>query len=187
MQTRANESVYWPGLNASIRNTRQSCRVCTQLAPSQPKEPLLLTDVPQWPFQHICMDMFEHSGHNYLAVVDRYSGWLIMYHMRPGEATSNKLINITRNLFITYGAPDELSSDGGTIFTSHAFQSFLTDWGVKHRLSSAAYPQSNGRAELAVKSAKRMIYDNISQNGSLDNDRVARAVLQYRTTSGVRS
>ena len=83
---------------------------------------------------------------------------------------------------MTYGTPEELSSDGGTIFTSAEYQTFLRSWGVTHRLSSAAYPQSNRRAELAVKSAKRLIQENTNGNGSLDNDKAARAILQYRNT-----
>ena len=33
MKARANESVYWPGMNASIRNTRASCLFCTKNCP----------------------------------------------------------------------------------------------------------------------------------------------------------
>lgn len=53
-------------------------------------------------------------------------------------------------------------------------------WGIDHRLSSVAYAQSNGRAEAGVKTAKRIIRDNISNNGSLDNDKIA--LLQYKNT-----
>ena len=63
---------------------------------------------------------------------------------------------------------------------STAFQNFLTKWGVTHRLSSAEYPESNGRTEMGVKTAKRIINDNVSHQGSKDNDQVAKALLQYR-------
>ena len=65
---------------------------------------------------------------------------------------------------------------------SKSFQDFLKIWGVKHRLSSIAFPQSNGRAEVAVKTAKRIIHNNTSPDGSLDNDKAARGILQYRNT-----
>ena len=81
-----------------------------------------------------------------------------------------------------YGAPEELSTDGGPPFTSSTFQEFLKTWCVKHRLSSVAYPQSNGQAELAVKTAKRIVKGNTGPQGSLDNDNIARAILQYRNT-----
>ena len=49
-------------------------------------------------------------------------------------------------------------------------------------LSSVACPHSNGRAEVAVKTMKRLIMDNAGGEGNLDTDAVQRAVLQYRNT-----
>ena len=43
MKAHANESVYWPGINASIRTTRANCTECSKIAPSQPREPITLT------------------------------------------------------------------------------------------------------------------------------------------------
>ena len=48
---------------------------------------------------------------------------------------------------------------------------------IHHRVSSAYYPQSNGRAEVAVKKAKRILMENIGSTGSLDNDNFLRAML----------
>ena len=44
------------------------------------------------------------------------------------------------------------------------------------------YPESNSRAEIGVKAAKRMIRDNTGPGGSLDTDEVSRALLQYLNT-----
>ena len=95
---------------------------------------------------------------------------------------SIKLQNIFRDLFVAYGVSEELSSDGGPRFIADSFQQFLKLWGVRHRLSSVSYPQSNGSAEAAVKSAKRIIHNNISVDGSLNNERAAQAILQHRNT-----
>ena len=182
MKARANESVYWPGMNALICNTRASCMFCTKVAPSQTKEQINLTQSPDWPFQQIVMDLFYVGNHVYLAYADRLTGWLILYHLSHGQANTSRLISIWQDILQSYGAPEELSIDGGPLFPSLPFTQFLADWAVKHRLSSAAYPQSNGRAELAVKSAKRIISGNTGAQGSLDNDRAARAILPYRNT-----
>ena len=44
------------------------------------------------------------------------------------------------------------------------------------------HPQSNGRAEVAVKSAKRLLRSNTDSSGTLDNDRFLRAMMQLRNT-----
>ena len=121
MKARANESVYWPGMNVSIHNTRASCMFCTKIAPSQTKEPINLTQSPDWPFQQIVMDLFYVRNHGYLACADRLTGWLILYHLSHGQANASRLISICQDIFQSYGAPEELSSDGGPPFTSLPF------------------------------------------------------------------
>ena len=75
-----------------------------------------------------------------------------------------------------------LSSDGGSEFIALETRDYFTRWGVYHRSSSAYNPQSNGRAELAVKYTKRLLEDNISQDGNLDTDAFVRALLIKRNT-----
>ena len=87
-----------------------------------------------------------------------------------------------RQLFATFGVPHELSSDGGPEFKSDMTARFLKDWDVSHRVSSAYYARSNGRAEVSVKAAKRLLRANITPSGSLDNDKFLRAMLQLRNT-----
>ena len=137
---------------------------------------------PTYPFEQICANYF-HIGHfSYLTIVDRFSGWICLYSFKANEVNSATLQKIFRDLFVAYGVSEELSSDGGPQFMSKSFQDFLKLWGVKHRLSSVAFPQSNGRAEVAVKTTKRIIHNNTSPDSSLDNDKAARGILQYRNT-----
>ena len=93
-----------------------------------------------------------------------------------------KLQNIFRDLSTAYGVSKELSSDGGLQFMAESLQQFLKLRGVKHRLSSDSYPQSNAYAEAVVKSAKRIIHKNISADGCLNNENATRAILQHRNT-----
>ena len=181
MTSRARGSVYWPGIDADIRNKRYTCQRCNEMTPSHSKEPLIPSPSPLYPYQMICLDYFELGHHVYLICVDRFSGWIIIHHY-PKGATARQLISSCRLIFTSYGVAEEAGTDGGPQFKSHEFKEFLNHWGVKHRLSSAHYPQSNGRAELAVKAAKRIIRDNTLPNGSLDSDKMARALLQHRNT-----
>ena len=146
MKARTNETVYWPGMDASIRNYHANCMTCVKHSPSNTREPIIFTPSPEWPFQHIVLDLCYVGHHTYLVCADRLTGWLIIYHLRPNQAKAEKPITICRSLFEKYGAPDEIGSKGGPPFWAHQFEKFLTSWDIKHRLSSEAYPQSNGRA-----------------------------------------
>ncbi|XP_064098515.1 uncharacterized protein LOC135209691 [Macrobrachium nipponense] len=126
----------------------------------------------------ICFKYVE----NYIAYTDRLTGWLEIAFF-PSGATSAKFIPLFRRYFMQWGAPEEISLDGGTNLVSTEMASFLQKWmGVRMRISSAHYPKSNGRAEAAVRTAKRTIQDNTRSDGNLNTDSFARAILQYRNT-----
>ena len=77
------------------------------------------------------------------------------------------------------GIPDSITSDGGPEFVSHITRAFLKDWNVRHRISSAYHPHANCRAEVDVKSMKRLIAGNTGPGGTL-TDSFHKAMLTYR-------
>ena len=181
MLRRARHSVYWPGIEGDLHYHRSQCTSCERHSPSLPAEVMEMTPAPEYPFQQTVMDLFQLEGHMYLAYCDRLTGWLEIAHF-PNGTSSTKVMTKLRSYFIRWGAPEQLSTDGGTNLVSEEMMAFYRRWKVDIRLSSAHYPQSNGRAEAAVKSAKRIIRSCISGTGSLDNDKVTLAMLQYLNT-----
>ena len=61
-------------------------------------------------------------------------------------------------------------------------EDFCDRWGIIHRVATAYNPRANKRAEVGVKSAKRLIRGNLTQTGTLHTDRLARALLAHRNT-----
>ena len=179
MMARAEATVFWPGMTSAINDMRARCNDCNRMSPSQPSAPPVAPTPPSYPFQCICADYFDYAGTHYLVMVDRYSNWPIV---ERGQGGAQGLITALRRVFVTFGICEELSSDGGTEFTASATQKFLKDWGVSHRLSSVAYPHSNCRAEIGVKTVKRLIVNNTGPRGELDTEAFQRAILQYRNT-----
>ena len=179
MISRAETSIFWPGITNDIQITRANCTQCNRMAPSQAALPPTPPILPEYPFQCICADYFHYQGHYYLVIVDRYSNWPIVERAKEG---AQGLMNALRQTFATYGIPDELSSDGGPEFTAKTTGQFLQDWGVHHRLSSVAFPHSNCRAEIGVKTVKRLITGNVGRDGAINIDEFQQAILQYRNT-----
>ena len=126
-------------------------------------------------------DLFEREGYKYLAYADRLTGYAELAHF-PSSTVSSVIINIFREYFHRWSVPEEVSLDGGPNLASKEISDWLDNWGVNWRRSSAYYPQSNGRAEAAVKSLKRLLMGNTGRSGSIDTDNVAKALMQYRNT-----
>ena len=184
MEQRARAIVYWPGMSRDIRDTRERCADCNRNAPSQAATPPHPSPPPSTPFEAVFADFFDYGGRHYLVVGDRLSGWVEILSSSAGTdlGGSAGLIRHLRSFFATFGVPEELASDGGPEFTAGNTEKFLRLWGVRHRLSSVGFPQSNGRAEVAVKTAKRLLMSNTGPTGNLDHDQFLRAMLQLRNT-----
>merc|ERR1712081_42110 len=103
-------------------------------------------------------------------------------YVGKGEFDTDKLIEVLRDYFMTYGVVEEIASDSGSQFMSSKLQKFLKQYGVRQWLSSSYFPHSNSRAELGVKTGKRLLMDNMSPDGKVNTDRFLRAMLQYRNT-----
>lgn len=176
MTARAESSM--PGMSKDIAATRESCTICNGIAPSHPAMPSTTPETPAHPFQHVCGDFFHHMGVPYLVLVDRYSHWPIVTASREG---AKGLAHTLWDTFATYGIPDSLTSDGGPEFASHITRAFLKDWNVRHRISSAYHPHANCRAEVGVKSMKRLIAGNTGPGGTLA-DSFHKAMLTYRNS-----
>ena len=182
MKARAQTCVYWPGLSAAIVQRRQRCSLCNTIAPTQSALPASPPAAPEYPFQLVVADYFHLAGRRFLVYADRYTGWVAVSEPAEDRHDGRALIHSLREWFGTYGVPEEISTDGGPPFTSHLVRTFITSWDIRSRLSSAYHPQSNGRAELAVKVAKRALMENLNTAGHLNTDKVVAALMQYRNT-----
>ena len=115
-----------------------------------------------------------------MVYADLYTGWMEVTLLSSGKDTAG--CEALRNWFFTYGLPKEISSDGGPPIDSQGHKSFLEDWGGKKQISSAHYPQSTDRAELAVKTAKTTLIDSTDGYGRLRHELAALAMMTHRNT-----
>ena len=91
-----------------------------------PKAPLHPWELPSCPWARVHIDHAgPFQGKLFLLLVDAHSKWMEV-HIVPStsaEATIAKL----RNIFATFGLPEQLVSDNSSSFTSTEFQKFLME------------------------------------------------------------
>ena len=62
---------WWPGVTHHITQMVKQCTTCTKQA-KQKKEPLMPTNLPDYPWQVVGIDLFEIKGIHYLITVDYF-------------------------------------------------------------------------------------------------------------------
>ena len=173
---RARECVFWPDINKDIEELTARCHICLEHARSQPKQPMLETELPTRPWQIIATDLFQLKGTTYLAVADYYSKFPIVKKM-PENCTSNAVINALKEILSEYGIPDTIRSDNGPQYDSEQFAAFTKKWGIEHITSSPHFPQSNGFIERTIQTLKMTLRKAMESGGDAHM-----ALLNLRTT-----
>jgi len=151
---RAREALYWPLMSAEIKDYVNSCSVCNTLQPAQCQEPLSSNDIPNQPWSKVATNLFAFNGDNYIVAVDYYSNFLEVDCLR--STSSSAVIQSLNVIFARHGIPDVVVSDNGPQYSSDKFRKFASAWEFKHTTTSPHYPQSNSKAESAVKICKTL-------------------------------
>ena len=172
---RARECLYWPGMSSDIKNHVSTCEACREYERSQPKEMLRSHEVPNRAWQRVGIDLFELEGKHYLVTVDYYSDFFELDHLKNLSAVH--VIRKIKSHFARHGIPEQVITDNGPQSLSQEFQIFAKEWDFEHLTSSPYHHQANGKAESAVKEAKKILRK--SKKASSD---AFRAVLDHRNT-----
>ena len=164
----AQRSYYWDGLKADVRKHCKECVTCKVMSTKPKQEALLLTDPPPSIGHTQAMD-FASVGlrgpkKKLLVLVDLLSGYseVFRFLLPPTSAT---IISKLTDFWNSTGWPVVFCSDGEANLDTAEFSQFLSDNNITRCKSSAAYPQSNGAAEKAVQSFKRL-YEKKEQEGT---------------------
>ena len=109
---------------------------------------------PSRPWEKVGADLFSFHGQDYLITVDYLSGYFEVDRL-PSKKIAD-VIYALRLQFARQGIPLEMVTDNSP-FGAAEFKNFADRWEFTHTTSSPRFPQSNGRSENAVKTAKRLM------------------------------
>lgn len=171
---RAKEAIFWPGMSSQIKAAVERCPICQEHQRSQVKEPLASHAAPERPWQKVGIDLFSFRNYNYLITVDYLSNYFEIDKL-PTKRVCD-IVYALKCQFARHGIPDIVFSDNSP-FNSREFKVFAANWEFEHHTSSPRYPQSNGKVENAVKTAKTLM-----QKACESNSDPHLALLDWRNT-----
>jgi transposase InsO family protein len=150
----------WPGLAKDVAAWCRDCTACQAAKvtrqPAAAAEQIL---TPTQRFSHVHVDLVgplptTSDGYSYLlTAADRSTRWFEAFPLRGTSAA------VCAEQFISgwvarFGVPALLTSDRGVQFTSALWGAVMKKLGIKHKMSTAFHPQSNGLVERAHRRLK---------------------------------
>uniref|UniRef100_A0A8C7DZQ6 Gypsy retrotransposon integrase-like protein 1 n=1 Tax=Oncorhynchus kisutch TaxID=8019 RepID=A0A8C7DZQ6_ONCKI len=116
--SQARDTLYWPGMQSEIKDYVSKCTICNEYAIEQQRETMMSHELPMRPWQIVSLDLFQHSGKDFLLVVDHYSDF---WEIDLPDFSAETTIKRCKAQFARYGQPDRVISDNGPQFSGVEF------------------------------------------------------------------
>ena len=178
----ARNRFFWPGLQEDLHNLFQSCRACKRESASKPntnRYNVIPPDLLQMsPAEEISVDFMSYGTQSILVIKDRQTGYIAAKLCK--DKTTRSALEALKMWFYSYGFSNTVRSDGGPCFKD-TFTNELDKLGIKHTLSSAHNPQSNGGAERVCKSIREVL----NKRGGHRTDQMELSELCFKVNSHI--
>ncbi|PFX24924.1 Uncharacterized protein K02A2.6 [Stylophora pistillata] len=150
----ARDTLYWPRMSTEIWEYIRKCDICMAHSKGQAREPMMQHDFMARPWSKVAADLCDLDRRTLLVVSDYYSNYIDVALL--SSTTSPAIIKELKAIFASLWIPDYLVTDNGPQLSTAEFSVFAKTWMFEHRSSSPSYAQSNGKAENAVQTIKRL-------------------------------
>ena len=141
----------WPNIKQDVCKWARECVPCQQAKIQKHVVPPIADfAVPAKRFQHLHIDLVSmppSNGFNHLlTVVDRFTRWPVAIPIADINAET-VVDSLTHGWIAVYGVPEIITTDRGSQFSSQVFTQLLKNWGIRHIMTTAYHPESNGMVE----------------------------------------
>jgi len=176
---------YWPQMYADARKYVQTCDECQRRGKNKRNEPLHPIKVGQ-PFDRLGMDIVGPlpktiRGNMYIVVATEYLTKWPEARAIPNAKASSVISFFYEDIICRHGCPKELLTDRGTHFVNEMLDSLCERFGVKHKLSTAYHPQTNGLVERFNRTLCEALAKFANENKDDWDLFVSSALFAYRT------
>ncbi|KAJ1601071.1 hypothetical protein NDA14_006730 [Ustilago hordei] len=174
----AQRHYWWPNMTAWIADYVASCPVCARYKAPRHRPYGLLQPLatPDRPWGSISLNFIEglppskkYDSKTYdsiLVIVDRLTKFAILAPTHKTVMAKQSAVLLYGHMVRLFGYPDHMVSDRGRQFISGAWKAFAEQMGVKHSLSTAYHPQTDGQTERVNQVVEQYLrmYCNYEQN-----------------------
>ena len=182
------QGYYWLTILKDATDLVKKCRICQEHAKISrlPSEPLTSITSP-WPFQQWGLDLIGplpigKGQCKFIIVAEDYLTKLA--EVEPiATITEQKIRNFMwRAIMCRFGIPRALVSDNGKQFDNAKFRDFCVELGIKNYYSSPAHLQSNGQAEVTIRTLKAALKTKLEDLKRSWVEYLPEVLWAYRTT-----
>jgi len=145
---------WWPGVTKEVKRYVEGCNACqrNKNRTEQPAGKLMPNSIPEKPWTHISADFITKlplaQGYDsILVVVDRLTK-MVHFISTTEKTLAEGLARLFRdNVWKLHGLPKSIISDRGPQFAAGLIWKLNEKLGIKSKLSTAFYPQTDGQTE----------------------------------------
>ncbi|KAL0200281.1 hypothetical protein M9458_003468, partial [Cirrhinus mrigala] len=155
---------WWHSMRRDTIRYVQSCSVCAMSNSPRmlPTGKLVPLPIPERPWSHLGVDFVSNlpssEGNTcVLVIVDRFSKSCKFVPLKGLPTAMETAEHLFHQVFRHFGIPEEIVSDQGPHFISHAWKAFFKLLGVTVNISSGYHPQTNGQTERKIQELGRYL------------------------------
>ena len=145
------------------------------------KTQLVIEPIERWALEFVSPFNPKSNKKSYILVATDYMTKWVEADALPNE-TEEVVIKFLFKLFVRYGLPREIITDGGSQFTGHRITSTLDNYHIKHKVTSPHHPQANRQVESTNKVLEAILTKTVSTNRQNWATELPNALWAYRTT-----
>jgi hypothetical protein len=188
---------YFPGMRKRVEDYVKRCADCNMNKPDRhkPYGSMKTPTIPTRAWKSIAWDfitklpestepMTKVKYDSILVVTDRLTKYCYFLPYMEKSTAEELSYTFLRTVVAQHGLPDEIISDRGTTFTSKFWKSLVEQLGVKHKLSTAYHPQTDGQTERMNQTLEQYLrhYINFRQNDWVSLLPIAQLAYNRTTT-----
>lgn len=142
-----SRTYYWPKMKEQVTKFINECTICGQAKYDRNpiKQQFKVVPPASKPFELVHLDLLTIQSEKYLTIVDSFSKYAQVYHLRDGTAVS--VVQALLSICTHHGVPLTIVSDNGPEFTNQLVAEFVRLHKIQHHRVAPHAPNENGMVE----------------------------------------